>query len=368
MTAPQLEIQLVAVIVAVASALPGVFLVLRRMALLSDAITHSVLLGIVLAFFVVRDLGSPLLIVGAAMSGLATVGLIELLSSRRLAPDAAIGLVFPVIFSIGVILIGLYAGSVHLDTDIVLLGELAFVPFERVIVGGYDWGPVAAYKMGAILAVNVVFIALLFKELKLVTFDRALAASLGFSPAVLHYLLMGSVSITAVGAFDAVGSILVVALMIAPAATAYLLTDNLQRMTGFSALIGAVCAIAGFWLAHALDASIAGSMAFMAGVLFAGALLFAPRRGLLATARQRTRRRWRFAEMMLAMHLAHHEEAAEAERENRMEHLEEGLHWDPQFAQKVVALAVRDGYVVPRDGLLSVTEEGRALARRAFTS
>lgn len=368
MSAPQLEIQLVAVVVAVACALPGVFLVLRRMALLSDAITHSVLLGIVLAFFIVRDLSSPFLIVGAALSGLLTVALIEILSSRRLAPDAAIGLVFPVLFSVGVILIGLYAGSVHLDTDIVLLGELAFVPFDRVVVAGYDVGPVALYKIGAVLALNVIFVTLLYKELKIVTFDRALAASLGFAPVILHYSLMGSVSVTAVTAFDAVGSILVVALMIAPAASAYLLTDDLKRMIWISAVLGALSAVSGFWVAHALDASIAGSMALMTGAVFAGAALFAPRRGLVAAARQRARRRWRFAEMMLAMHLAHHEEEAEAERENRIEHLEEGLHWDPDFARRVVALAIRDGYVVPRDGLLAVTETGRALARRALTS
>lgn len=368
MSEPQLEIQLVGVVVAVACALPGVFLVLRRMALLSDAITHSVLLGIVVAFFVVRDLGSPLLIVGAALSGLLTVALIEMLSSRKLAPDAAIGLVFPVLFSIGVILISRYAGTVHLDTDIVLLGELAFVPFDRLILAGYDWGPVALHKMTAILLLNVVLLILFYKELKLVTFDRALAASLGFSPVVLHYALMGTVSVTAVGAFDAVGSILVVALMIAPPAAAYLLTDDLVKMILLSAAIGALSAVTGFWTAHALDASIAGSMAVLTGVFFCFALLFAPHRGLVAAARRRRIRRWRFAEMMLAIHLAHHEDAAEAERENRVEHLEEGLHWEPDFARKVVGLATRDGYVRPNGELLVVTDAGRDLARRAFTS
>ena len=126
----------------------------------------------------------------------------------------------------------------HLDTDAVLLGELAFAPFDRVVVVGMDIGPRALYLMGGILVLNLLFIAVFYKELKLATFDAGLAAALGFVPVVIHYGLMGLVSITAVGAFDAVGSILVVALMIAPPATAYLLTDRLSRLIGLSVLIG----------------------------------------------------------------------------------------------------------------------------------
>src|SRR5690606_4112912 len=122
----QIEIQLIAATVAVACALPGVFLVLRRMAMMSDAISHTVLLGIVVGFFITRDLASPLLIVGATLTGVLTVTLVEVLNRTRLVrEDAAIGLVFPALFSIAVILISRYAGDVHLDTDAVLLGELA---------------------------------------------------------------------------------------------------------------------------------------------------------------------------------------------------------------------------------------------------
>jgi manganese/zinc/iron transport system permease protein len=137
-----LEIQLVAVVVAVACSLPGVFLVLRRMALMSDAITHTVLLGIVLAFFLTHNIASPLLVLGAAAMGVITVALVELLLKTRLVrEDASIGLVFPALFSIAVILISRYAGSVHLDTDAVLLGEIAFAPFRRLEMGGMDLGP-----------------------------------------------------------------------------------------------------------------------------------------------------------------------------------------------------------------------------------
>lgn len=366
MSAPQLEIQLVAVIVAAACSLPGVFLVLRRSALMSDAITHSVLLGIVLAFFVTRSLDSPLLIAGAAVAGLVTVALVQVLTARRLAPDAAIGLVFPFMFSVAVILISRYAGSVHLDTDIVLLGELAFVPFDRITFAGWDWGPVAAYKMGVVLIADLALMLLFFKELKLSTFDATLAAALGFSPVLINYGLMAMVSITAVGAFDTVGSILVVALMIAPAATAYLLTDDLRTMVGIAVAAAVLSALSGFWLAHVLDASIAGAMAVATGILFTLAFLFAPHRGLLSALRRRERSRWRFAQMMLTIHLTNHEGTPEETIENRADHLEEGLRWDPAHARRVVSLALRDGYVTRRGELLAVTDDGRRLASEAL--
>mgnify|MGYP006199506391 CR=1 FL=1 len=223
MIRPEIEILLISIVVAIACALPGVFLVLRRMALMSDAISHSILLGIVLGFFVAGDVTSPLLILGAAATGVLTVMLVELLNNTRLVKeDAAIGLVFPVLFSVGVILIARYAGNVHLDTDAVLLGELVFAPFERVELNGMDLGPRVLWVMLAILALNAAFLAAFYKELKLTTFDAGLAAALGFSPTLLHYLFMSLVSVTAVGAFDAVGSILVVAMMIGPPAAAYL--------------------------------------------------------------------------------------------------------------------------------------------------
>ncbi len=367
MSAPQVEIQLIAAATAAACALPGVFLVLRRMALLSDAISHSILLGIVLAFFLVEDLTSPALVVGAAVLGLVTVALVELVRRTGLVrEDAAIGLVFPALFSIGVILISRFADSVHLDTDAVLLGELAFAPFDRLVVGGYDVGPRALYVMTAILVVNLVALVVFYKELKLATFDPALAVALGFAPGLLHYGLMTLVSVTAVGAFNAVGTILVVALMVAPPVTAYLLTDRLGVMLAMSVGIGVASAIAGYWLAHWLDASIAGSMATAAGALFTLAFLFAPERGLVAGARRRARQRWEFPQTMLAIHLLNHEGRPEALEESRVEHLDEHLRWDPSFAAAVVARAERHGVVVRDDGMLGLTERGRELARRSL--
>lgn len=369
MTSAQIEIQLIASVVAVACALPGTFLVLRRMAMLSDAISHTVLLGIVLVFFLTQDLSSPWLITGATVMGVITVVLVELLNRTKLVrEDAAIGIVFPVLFSLAVILISRFAGNVHLDTDAVLLGELAFAPFDRIIIFGTDLGPRALYVMGGILLINVFVILTFYKELKLATFDAALAASIGFSPVLIHYGLMTLVSVTAVGAFDTVGSILVVALMIGPPVAAYLLTDRLAHMLVMSAGIGIASAISGYWLARSLDASIAGSMATMVGVLFFVVLLFAPQRGMIATARRRAQQRWRFAETMLAIHLLNHESTPQAETECSFDHLEAHMRWEHGFATRVVNNALRAGVILRENGSLELTASGRELAREALST
>ncbi len=365
MTTLDLEIQLLAVVVAVACALPGVFLVLRRVALMSDAISHSILLGIVLAFFVVHDLNHPALILAAAGVGVLTVALTELLHrTRRVKEDAAIALVFPALFSIAVLLIARHAGNVHLDVDAVLLGEIAFAPFRRLEVGGWDLGPRSLWVMGTILLMNLLALALFWKELTLSTFDAGLAATLGFSPVLLHYAFMSLVSVTAVGAFDAVGSILVVALMIAPPAAGWLLTDRLPVLVGLSALLAAFSAVSGYWMATLLDASIAGSMASMAGVTFLMALLFAPERGTVAGVRRRSHQRVEFAGRMLAIHLLHHEGGPRVAVENRVGHLQEHFGWSPDFARRVVRRAERTGWMrKDRDGSLHLTPLGREAAR-----
>ena len=357
------EIQIIAVIVAIACALPGVFLVLRRMAMMSDAISHTVLLGIVLGFFVIGSLESPLLIPAAAAMGVVTVSLVELLGRTRLVKqDAAIGLVFPALFSLAVILISRYARGVHLDTDSVLLGELAFAPFDRLQFLGLDL-PRALVIMGLVGILNVAFIAIFYKELKLATFDAGLAAAMGFSPALIHYGLMALVSITAVGAFDAVGSILVVALMVTPAAAAWLLTDKLLRMLLLSVLIGVASAVGGYWMARLLDVNIAGAMATVTGAIFLLVFLFAPERGIVARMRRRARQRWDFANAMLAIHLTQHEGQPQAVLENRVDHLLEHFRWEPDFAEKVVRYAERKGTVRRSAGHLLLTEDGRELAR-----
>lgn len=360
------EILLIAIVTAVAAALPGTYLVLRRLALVSDAISHAILPGIVVAFFLTGDLSSPLLVAAAAATGVLTVALIEAVNKSRLVPeDAAIGLVFPALFALGVVLVSRYAGDVHLDTDAVLLGELAFAPFDRFVVAGRDLGPVALWTMGGILLLNLVFIGALFKELKLATIDAGLAAALGLSPALLHYGLMTVVSITAVGAFNAVGSILVVALMIAPPATAYLLVERFAPMLGLSALIAAVAAASGYGMAYVLDVSIAGSMATMCGVLFAVAFLVAPRRGLVVQMRRRATQRLEFGISMLVVHLLHHEHGPDAAEECRRATLNRHLRWSESFTRQVVRQASSRELVEPAGELVALTDVGREKAQHA---
>jgi manganese/zinc/iron transport system permease protein len=369
MSPAQLEILAIAVVTAIACALVGTFLVLRRLAMVSDAISHSILPGIVIAFFITQDISSPWLVVGAAATGVLTVALVEALTrTRRLKEDAAMGLVFPALFSLGVVMITRYAGNVHLDVDAVLLGELAYAPFNRLEIGGADLGPRGLWLMGGIMLINLVAVVAFFKELKLATFDAGLAAALGFTPALIHYGLMSLVSLTAVGAFDAVGLILVVALMIGPPAAAYLLTDRLEVMLALSALLGAVAAGLGFWLANLIDGSIAGSMAVAVGVVFTVVFLLAPGRGLIAVMRRRRDQRWHFAQVMLAIHLWQHEGEPDEAEESRVEHLH-GKHvgWTPEFTRRTVALAVRQGFVTRERDRLRLTDLGRAAAGRALS-
>ena len=363
----QLEIQLIAIVTAVACALPGVYLVLRRMTLMSDAISHAILPGIVLAFFLTESLSSPLLIFAAAGTGVLTVVFVELLQRTKLVKeDAAIGLTFPALFSVGVILISRFAGGVHLDMDAVLLGELAYAPLNRLTVFGYNLGPVSLYVMGGILMLSLGFILVFYKELKLATFDAGLAATLGFAPALIHYGLMTLVSVTIVGAFDAVGSILVVALIAGPPATAYLMTDRLSRMLILSAVIGSVNAVSGYWLAHLFDVSIAGAIATMTLLVFGLIFLCVPNRGLIAIARRHARQRWEFAQTMLVIHLLNHEGLPEAEEESAIANLHEHLSWDPMFAHQVVRYALNNRCVLQEETQLVLTKRGRSMARQAL--
>jgi manganese/zinc/iron transport system permease protein len=353
---PQLEIQIIAAVVAAACAIPGVFLVLRKMALISDAISHSILLGIVVGFFITNDLNSPWLILLAALTGVITIVMVEMIQRTKLVKeDTAIGLVFPLLFSIGVILISKNANDIHLDIDSVLIGELAFAPFDRFIFDGMDMGPKSLWIMGTILIISVTLLFLFFKELKVTTFDTGLAASIGISPMIFHYGLMSVSSVTIVGAFDAVGAILVVALMIAPAATAYLLTTNLKKMIGLSVLFGVTAAISGYWLAHYLDASISGSMTTMLGVIFLITYLFAPDKGLIASFYKHKKQKIEVSLLIFLLHLNNHRDEIEA---RQFIHLQEHFNWTKHYAESVVDLADKNNMIQFENDLIALTEKG----------
>ena len=363
MNSAQIEIQLIASLVAIACAIPGTFLVLRKMAMISDAISHSILPGIVVGFFITQDLNSPLLILLAAFTGIITVVLVEYIQKTGLVKeDTAIGLVFPALFSIGVILIAKNANDVHLDVDAVLLGELAFAPFDRLLISGTDVGPKSLWIIGIILLVTVTLLMAFFKELKISTFDKGLAASLGFSPVIIHYGLMSVASVTTVGAFDAVGAILVVALMIAPAATAYLITTDLKKMLWLAIGFGILSAISGYWFAHWLDASIAGSITTMLGLFFLLVFLFAPSKGIIAVMYREKQQRIEVSLLTFLLHLKNHNE----ERERHVNHLQEHINWQKVRAKTVLDLALKNNMIVLNKNIVSLTEKGDTFTSKAI--
>ena len=360
-----MEIILIAIIVSASCALCGVFLVLRRMSLMGDAISHSIIIGIVLGFFISKTLSSSIPLIGAVIAGMVSVIFTEVLQKTKLIKsDTAIGLVFPFLFSLGVILVSLYAGNVHLDTDSVLLGELAFAPFDRISFFAISL-PKSLVQMICILLFDLVFIILFFKELKLTTFDPNLAKSLGFSPSIMHYSLMFAVSLTCVGAFDSVGAVLVTALMIAPAAAALLLTNSLFYMIILSIFIASASSISGFYLAVKIDGSISGSMATMTGIFFLLAYLFSPKDGLV---KRRAEQKIDFAVKMLIVHLLHHQGEENMISECREEHLCEHINWTEKKAHAVVLAAKRLGYIKKENGLLLLSPLGRNEAEKSITN
>jgi len=279
-------ILLTASLVGSSCGLVGVLLILRRMAMMADAISHTVLLGIVTAYLVTRELSGVHMLIGAAAAGLLTALLVQWLHNRGVRQEASIGIVFTTLFAIGVILVAAKAGNVHLDVQHTLMGEIAFIPWETMRVPGFGAVPEAVVMLSAAFLVTLLLIVLFYKEWKITAFDPALAASLGIPAALMHYLYMTLTSVTAVAAFDAVGAILVVAMLITPAASAYLWIDRLPSMLALSSAFGVLAAFLGYGLAVWLDTSISGSMAFATGLIFLVSFLGSPRYGLAARRRR----------------------------------------------------------------------------------
>lgn len=358
-----LQIALVAVAAGLSCALAGVFLVLRRMAMMADAISHAILPGLVGGYVLARGPNIFIGFIGAALAGLLTVVLVETLTkSRRVKEDAAIGIVFPFLFAIGVFVVSKYFANVHIDTDAVLYGEIAFAPFDTFVVNGRNLGPQSLWILGGLALVNALFLTLFYKELKLSTFDAGLAASLGLAPVLLHYLLMGIVAVTTVGAFSAVGAILSVALIIVPPVTASLLTRKLPNLIALSMLVGVLSALVGNWLANVWNVSISGMIATVLGGVFGLVLLGSPTQGLISQALRRHRQRTQFATEMLVVHLATHEATPQQATESTLIHLEQELGWQAERAKRVVGKAQQQGLIHYRDGSLTLTDSGKQLA------
>ena len=358
-----LQIIAVGALVGVAAALPGTFLVLRRTSMLADAISHSILFGIMVVWLATKLTSGPVQLLGAAGAGLLTVFLTELLArTGRVRNDAAIGLVFPALFAAGAVLMNVYARDVHIDVHTVLLGEIAFTPLDTVALLGRDV-PEALLVLGVVTLVNALFVLLFYKELKLTTFDPQLAFALGFPPALVAYPLLGLTSVTAVASFDAVGVVLFVAFVIVPPSAAYLLTDRLWRVLAYSVGIALLSSVFGYVLATLWNVSIGGMMALVSGGFLLAAILASPRYGVIAQQVTRRQLRRREERRTLLVHLATHENEGAMRRENVTSALRDHLRWSDRKIERIVAGAL-DAGTIARDGdLLRLTDRGRDAAR-----
>ena len=260
------------VLVAITCGLAGVFLILRKMAMIADAISHTVLFGMVMAFIITQSLNGFWMLVGAALAGILTTYIVQVLQTSGIQEDASIGVTFTSLFALGVLLITLFASDVHLDVDHVLMGEIAFVPWDTWTILSLTM-PKAVWMLSIVLVINLAFLFLLYKELKLTTFDPVYAATLGLPVVLIHYGFMTTISLTTVSAFDSVGAILVIAMLIGPAATAYLISSTIKQMFCWSISFGVLSTLIGYYVAKYFDTSIAGMMATTVGFIFVVTLI-----------------------------------------------------------------------------------------------
>lgn len=287
------------ILCAVSAALLGNFLVLRRLSLLGDAISHAVLPGLAGAFLLTGSRSSLVMFLGAAMAGIFTALLTEWIRREgRVDEGASLGVVFTSLFALGLILIVQAADHVDLDASCVLYGAIEMTPLDTV-----DWGrwqiPRVIPVLATVLVINLLFVVGCYKELKISSFDPGLATAQGIPSGLMHYLLTSLVALTAVASFEAVGNILVVAMLVATPAAAYLCTDRLPIMISLSVGFAAASAVLGHLAAVTIpklfglrSTTTAGMMAVVAGLLFALAAFLAPRHGILVRWWQQRRLSW----------------------------------------------------------------------------
>lgn len=286
---------LAAIFAALSCGLLGNFLVLRKQSLMGDAISHAVLPGLVGAFLITQSRSPGIMFVGAAISALITVVLVEVIKRLgKVEPGAAMGVVFSVLFALGVFMLeNANARGVDLDANCVLHGNLQnlfWVPWPT------EWSDFLKPQtiediprevktlFGTTLAI-IIFITVFFKELRISSFDAGISTIQGINAGFMHMALMTFVAIAAVASFEAVGSILVIAMLICPAATARLLTDRLITQILVSAIVALLTAIGGYTLASWMGVNAAGMMASTAGAILVVVMIGSPSHGIIAKAR-----------------------------------------------------------------------------------
>lgn len=278
---------LVGVLSACSCTLLGNYLVLRKMSLMGDAISHAVLPGLAIAFLLSHSRAAAPMFVGAVIVGALTALLTQVVSHYgRVEQGAAMGVIFSILFAIGLILIRQAADDVDLDPGCVLMGNIESIGLDALV----DEVPPAAVNLGIVMVLNLLFVGLFYKELKICAFDPTLATTLGINATLMHYALMVMVAVTTVANFESVGSILVIAMLIVPAATAHLLTDRLGVMILLSLVIAAACAVLGRvlvvfgpgWLGVDASTNTAALMATLAGGFLFTTVLVSPRYGIIS--------------------------------------------------------------------------------------
>ena len=358
---------------AVACALPGCFLVLRRMSLMGDAISHAVLPGIAIGFLLTGSRSNGIMFAGAIVAGFLTAFFSQWLKRfGRVDEGAAMGVVFTTLFAIGLLLIVRGADSVDLDPSCVLYGALEFAPLDLVALPLLDdvKVPRAFLMVAMVLIINLVILAIWFKAFRIAAFDPEQARAQGMRPDLMHHLLMGMTAVTTVASFEAVGSIIVVAMIIVPAVCARLFASNLISMLCLASFLALTSALLGHLgaveLPHLMgygSVPTSGMIAVIGGCLLFGGILINPTHGVVP----KSIRRWHFrfqttTEDLLA--LAWRLEERGAQSSARV--LTHDLTTARQVSRLEIALSLRQllnqGDLEREKDLISLTEAGRKRA------
>ncbi|MBS4762277.1 metal ABC transporter permease [Carnobacteriaceae bacterium zg-ZUI252] len=254
-----MEVAIILILTALNCHLVGHILVMRNESMIADALSHSILLGIVLGFFTVRQLNSPLLVVFAALFGVLTILLISRLNqSVKINHDTATGLVFPLFFAIAVILITMYANNVHLDMDMVLMGEIIFAPLSRMDVFGIDVSVTLVKVLINFIGV-IIFLCVAYQPLKLYLSNPTHAKLSGVNTSVLSISVMLLVAFTTVMSFDSVGSISVIAFFVAPSLCVLHYVKHYGAFLYLSSLVAIIVSLIGYYVASVFDLTVAGT-------------------------------------------------------------------------------------------------------------
>ena len=362
---------LIGALCAMACALPGAQLVLRRRSMMGDAISHAVLPGVAIAFLITATNDPLVMLVGAIVIGILTTILIDFVQrAGRTEIGASMGIVFTALFALGLVLIRAFADDVLIDPHVVIYGSIELSYLDQVDLLGWSV-PRGAVVNGGSLVINGLLFLLFYKELKLTAFDEPLAAAMGFRPRLVQGVLMAMTAATAVAAFETVGSILVVSMIIVPGATAWLLTDRYGPMLIWTLVIAACAALLGHIAALIVPGwfgfegmSTAGSMAVMSGVLFGAAWICSPQQGLIAAWRRRVELSRRIVMEDILGLLYRYEERAEGDAAGlTLVDVREALSASPSLVSRAFRL-VRSASQVSLEGdVVQLTDSGRTAAR-----